>query len=106
VLNFFPKVAAAYYRPSGAYVAGVWVAATPSPTPLTIIQPQPADGRTLMMLPEGDRQYDHLVTWSETNLEPDDRVVFGGVTYRVVHRTNRAIDGGFYRAVMREEQAA
>lgn len=105
MLRYFPKVAASYKRPTGTYgTDGKWVAGSPASVPILVIAPQPATGRDLQMMPEGDRVYRHLKTWTETELMPNDMVTYDGTTYRVIPSANWAIEGNYHRVLLREMQ--
>jgi hypothetical protein len=105
LLTAFPKVAASLVRPGGAYnAAGRWVPASVDPVPIKIVKPQPARGSELQNLPEGERVYTHLKTWTETVLNVGDLLTYKGVEYRVVLVPDYQDDGEFCKALMRENQ--
>ena len=104
MLSLFDTIPATYVRPSGAYVAHRWVATAELPAPIRVIFPQRVDGATLQMLPEGDRQYTHLVTWTKTELWPNDLLEIRGVQYRVVKQEDWSADGNFHEVIIRKVQ--
>jgi hypothetical protein len=101
LLGFFPKKAAVLSRPTGSYVNGRWVAGTASTSNILIIRPQPLPGKDLQVLPEGDRTYVHLVSWSDAEIHNDDILTINSLTYRVVHVEPWNEDGGGYRFFIR-----
>lgn len=101
MLQYFPKMAATYRRPSGVYVDSRWVPAAVAEIPIMIIRPQPANGRELQMLPEGDRQYSHLKTWTAAEVMPNDVLTFRAVEYRVVSSKDYQFDGAFHKILLR-----
>lgn len=104
MMQYFPKVIATYRRPTGSYVDSRWVADAVDGIPVQIIAPQPASGRDLQMLPEGDRTFRHLKTWSPVELLADDVLKVSGFVYRVVKSKDYQTDGGYYKILMREVQ--
>ena len=104
LLNFFPQVAATYRRPTGTYstTTGTFVPGSASDNDITIISPQPASGKELLLLPEGDREFNHLKTWTETALQNEDIVTWNGTQFKVVRVGDFNFDGGFYPILMRE----
>lgn len=109
ILNGFPKISALRTRDAGGFVGGEWVPDT-TDTPITVIPLQPASGKDLQFLPDGDRHYTHKKVWSTSDLEPEDILVVKGRSYKVVSIMDyeEACEGqafsGFYRALIREVQ--
>jgi len=117
MLSYFnsEKISATLYRTSGSsYDDGEWTPATPSQTAVEIIAPQPLRSNELQMLPEGERKYNHRVTWitdeihiwplipdSPTKENPDIFLI-DGKFYKLMQIDDRSVLGNFYRAVMRE----
>lgn len=111
LLAGFPTVAATYVRPSGSYVNGEWTEEISAPVEIDLVSPQPADGRSLQLLPEGDRVYEHMMTWTVEALQPRDIVTLDAVEYRVIlaRGYDQAVRGwdmdGFTKVLMREVQS-
>lgn len=105
MLSVFPQVTASHVRPSGSYVAGRWVPNAPVSESITVVTPQRADGSLLMQLPEGERAYTHLKTWTRKPLLTGDLLTIGEVEYLVVVAEDWSYDGSFYRALIRRVQS-
>ncbi|HXK36115.1 MAG TPA: hypothetical protein VJ553_00860 [Candidatus Paceibacterota bacterium] len=105
MLSVFSQVPATLVRPTGTIVAGRWVPDVVAPVAITVITPQRASGTDLQMLPDGDRQYVHLKTWSTTELHADDLLTVGGVEHRVVLVEDWEYDGNFHKALIRKVQS-
>lgn len=108
MLRFFPRYAATYRpQPTGHYNDdGVFVPDTVAEIPIQIIAPQPANGRELQRLPEGDRKYRHLKTWCDIDLQAGAIVTYppGGTEYIVLPSMDYQTDGNFSKVLMRENQ--
>lgn len=111
MLNRFPQVAATLKRHSAAAtVNGRYVPGDPTETPITIIPLQPAPGKDLQQLPEGDRTYVHKKTWTNTEVLKGDHLEVAGVDYMVAlirdfttGTTGWGFNGG-YHLLVRESQ--
>lgn len=93
-------------RPQPVYVKGVMV--ENPPTLLSIVgHLQPAQPRTLMFLPEGERMKDYVWVYSETQLQIadaqkmqlSDRVTYSGRDYEVAQLFDRTPNDSFYKAL-------
>lgn len=76
----------------GAYVDGEWIATSPATTTIRAAI-QPATGRQLMDLPEGIRTEAKFFIWSRVSFVENDRITFGGETWRVIFLWPRPMDG-------------
>jgi hypothetical protein len=116
MLSYFAseKISDVLIRPgSGQYQDGEWVPDSPGTTNIEIIAPQPMRPDELQMLPQGERVYNHLVTWmtpeirnwpvvpGSTSTNPDILRIDGS-HYKVMEISNRSVLGNFYRVVLRE----
>lgn len=111
MLDMMPQIAATLKRYSaGADVDGRWVPGTPVETPVTVVAPQPASGRNLQFLPDGERVYTHKKVWTETALLDGDVLSINGTDYLVnlignyYEACQNWVITGFYRALIREIQ--
>jgi sulfur carrier protein ThiS len=111
MFGFFPQVAATLKRyPLAANVNGRFVPGAATETPITVIDPQPAPGRDLQQLQDGDREYVHKKTWTTTEVRKGDIIEIDGTDYVVVlipdYKTPTVgwgFDGG-YHPLIREAQ--
>lgn len=78
---------------------GEWVPAADVTTTIKAVV-QPVKGNQLMDMPEGIRTEAGWIAWSRSEIAVDDRIVNGGVTYRVLFSWPRTSDGDFYRAAL------
>ena len=106
MLEVFTKLSATLLSPTGSYstATGTWTAGTPSTSTVAIIAPQPASGRDLQFLPEGEREYIHLKTWTEASVLTGDKITVAGRTYRVTTTKPWFDDGNFVQVLMREDK--
>jgi len=89
----------------GAYVDGRWVNEQPTQVALTA-NVQPAGGRQLMRLPEGDRTRDNITVWSTSELrpvaraqgKPGDLVLWNGERYEVIQLNDWSANGDYWEA--------
>lgn len=116
MLSYFAgeKISATLVRTSGgAYSDGIWVPSYPASSSVQIIAPQPMRSDELQMLPEGERKYNHRVTWIETSVhiwplvpgatsEKPDILLISGKFYKIMQIDDRSVLGNFYRVVLRE----
>lgn len=85
---------------AGAYNGnGEWVPGADVATPIKAVV-QPVKGNQLMDMPEGIRTEAGWIAWSRSEIVVNDRIVNGGVTYRVLFAWPRTSDGDFYRAAL------
>lgn len=78
---------------------GDWVPGADTTTAIMAVV-QPVKGNQLMDMPEGIRTEAGWIAWSRSDVVVDDRIVNGGVTYRVLFTWPRTNDGDFYRAAL------
>lgn len=92
-------------RPSGAYQAGRWVEGAPELLQVRAVV-QPASGRDLQRLPEGQRTRETISIWCLVELRTAtvpagsgaDRVRYGSGVYEV-ERVEWWQEGGFWKAL-------
>lgn len=89
----------------GDYVEGAYVAGETET--LTIeASVQPASGKELQRLPEGERTSDYLSVWTQTELfgrqesKSPDRILVDGYTYEVALVNDWLSEGGYVHAVV------
>lgn len=106
MLEVFTKLSATLVSPTGTYstTTGLWTAGTPTTSSIQVIAPQPASGRDLQLLPEGEREYTHLKTWTESSVLTGDKITVAGRTYRVTMTKPWFDDGNFIQVLMREDK--
>ena len=90
-------------RATGAYVAGIWTDGASSTFTITAYV-EPASGRDLKTLTEGQRTEDARTVYTETELRATaggpDSISIGGEAYEVVKvETFTGLGGTHYRAV-------
>lgn len=90
---------------AGDYVEGVFV---PGSVTTSTIQAsvQPAGGKELQRLPEGERLQDYLAVWTTSELltlegsRAPDRLVIDGAEYEVVAVEDWLSEGNYYKAIV------
>lgn len=95
---------------AGAMVDGEWVpGAEQTPYPVvTVIKPQPAKPEEIEVAPEGELTPEHIVTWSDFEFNvrggsvEADQIVFRGDKWKAWKKSNRSLDGNFYRILFRK----
>lgn len=82
-------------KAGGSYVHGKWVGETLTPKDIQAVV-QPATGRRLLDLPEGERVEAKYFIWTREPIALDDEITYSGDDYRVSFLWPRP-DGGFSR---------
>jgi hypothetical protein len=105
MLELFSKVSATRTRPTFTNTGGRMVADSVESVSVLIIEPQPAGGRDLQIVPEGERNYDHRKTWVDSETRNGDLIAYDGASFKVV-QTQKWIDPEtretWWRIMMRE----
>lgn len=102
MIGLFPQVSAQLSHEIRTRVKGEVSIGFSAPETIQIIVPQPVTENDLRMLEAGERIGNWRKTWTETAVNPRDRISFDGRIYRVHQCDERSFDGGFYRVMMRE----
>lgn len=97
---------------AGSYGAdGTWTPGASTPTSITVTKPQSIAGDDLKLLPDGERASNYQVVWTASDLQTTDTdssadvLTVGGVDFKVFAVWDRVLEGGFYRAILRELKA-
>lgn len=97
---------------TGSYGAdGVWVPGAATATSITVTKPQSIAGNDLKLISDGERPSDYRVVWTASDLQTTDTdssadvLTVSGVAFKVFATWDRLLEGGFYRAILREIKA-
>lgn len=81
------------------------VADTVAPIDVLIVLPQPASGKDLQMVPEGERSFDHRKTWISALTLNGDLIGYDNASFKIV-QTQKWVDPDtfeiWYRSLIRE----
>lgn len=102
MLGAFTLVAATFNHVTKTMIKGEVVRTSEATAAIEIVQPQPLKMDELAIIEQGERLRNWRKTWTQTAIVSGDEITHGGKTYLVHQVDDRAIDGGFYRVVMRE----
>ena len=81
---------------AGAYdpLTGKWVEGAAQSTDF-LATIQPTSGKQLKDLPEGVRSEALLTGWSVTDIQYDERILYNGTVYRVIHTRPWQFEGTY-----------